>query len=105
MANDQAATDLSSAKGLQPVPYDPAGRLDISSPKFRTGDPGTWGYAAAPRLIFGLGVRNGRLYYAVARDLQIWSGAIAPQFGADPRLELSVAPGPGPTLGLLGAPA
>jgi hypothetical protein len=85
------------AAGLQPVPYDPAVRLDISSPKYRTGDPGTWGYAAAPRLIFGLGVHNGRLYYAVARDLQIWSVAIAPEFGADPRLELSVAPGPGPS--------
>jgi hypothetical protein len=85
------------AAGLPPVPYDPAGRLDISNPKFRSGDPATWGYAAAPRLIFGLGVRNGRLYYAVARDLQIWSVAIAPQFGADPRLEVSVAPGPGPS--------
>jgi hypothetical protein len=85
------------AAGLPPVPYDPAGRLDISSPKFRPGDPGTWGYAASPRLIFGLGVRDGRLYYAVARDLQIWSVAIAPDFGADPRLELSVAPGPGPS--------
>ena len=85
------------AAGLQPVPYDPAGRLDTSSPKYRTGDPGTWGYAAAPRLIFGLGVRNGRLYYAVARDLQVWSVAIAPEFGTDPRLELSVAPGPGPS--------
>ncbi len=85
------------AAGLQPVPYDPAGRLDILSPKFRTNDPGTWGYAASPRLVFGLGVRNGRLYYAVARDLQIWSVAIAPEFGADPRLELSVAPGPGPS--------
>lgn len=85
------------AAGLQPVPYDPAGRLDISNPKFRTGDPGTWGYAASQRLIFGLGVRNGRLYYAVAKDLQIWSVAIAPEFGVDPRLELSVAPGPGPS--------
>ncbi|MFZ2155348.1 MAG: hypothetical protein WAV72_04375 [Bradyrhizobium sp.] len=85
------------AAGLPPVPYDPAGRLDISSPKFRTGDPGTWGYTASPRLIFGLGVRNGRLYYAVAAGLQIWSVAIAPDFGGDPRLELSVAPGPGPS--------
>lgn len=85
------------AAGLQPVPYDPAGRLDISSPKFRSGNPGTWGYAAPERLIFGLGVRNGRLYYAVAKDLQIWSVAIAPEFGANPRLELSVPPGPGPS--------
>lgn len=86
-----------SAAGLPPVPYDPAGRLDISSPKFRTGDPATWGYANPQRLIFGLAVRNGRLYYAVAKDLQIWSVAIAPSLGADPRLELSVAPGPGPS--------
>lgn len=85
------------AAGLQPVPYDPAGRLDLSSPKFRTGDPATWGYAKPQRLVFGLGVRNGRLYYAVAEDLQIWSVAIAPSFGADPRFEVSVAPGPGPS--------
>lgn len=83
------------AAGLPPVAYDPAGRLDISNAKFRPGDPATWGYAASPRSIFGLGVRNGRLYYAVASDLQIWSVSIAPQFGADPRLEVSVAPGPG----------
>lgn len=85
------------AAGLQPVPYDPAGRLDIASPKFRTGDAATWGYANPQRLIFGLGVRNGRLYYAVAKDLQIWSVAIGPTFGADPRLEVSVAAGPGPS--------
>jgi hypothetical protein len=85
------------AAGLPPVPYDPANRLDISSPKFRTGNPATWGYANSQRLVFGLGVRNGRLYYAVAKDLQIWSVAIAPTFGGDPRLEVSVAPGPGPS--------
>lgn len=84
-----------STAGLPPVPYDPAGRLDLSSSKFRSGDPATWGYANPQRLIFGLAVRNGRLYYAVAKDLQIWSVAIAPNFGADPRLELSVAPGSG----------
>ena len=86
-----------AAAGLQPVAHNPAGRLDISNPKFRTGDPATWSYAAPERLIFGLGVRNGRLYYAVAKDLQIWSVAIAPQFGADPRLEVSIPPGPGPS--------
>ncbi|MCG2632824.1 hypothetical protein L6654_40255 [Bradyrhizobium sp. WYCCWR 13023] len=86
-----------SAAGLPPVPYDPSGHLDISSPKFRTGDPATWGYANPQRLIFGLAVRNGRLYYAVARDLQVWSVSIAPKFGAEPRLELSVAPGAGPS--------
>jgi hypothetical protein len=85
------------ATGLPPVPYDPAGRLDITSPKFQTGNPATWGFANPQRLIFGLGVRNGRLYYAVAKDLQIWSVAISPTFGADPRLEVSVAPGPGPS--------
>ncbi|MDE2379559.1 hypothetical protein [Bradyrhizobium sp.] len=86
-----------SAAGLSPVPYDPAGHLDITSPKFRTGDPATWGYANAQRRVFGLGVRNGRLYYAVASDLQVWSVAIAPSLGADPRLEVNVAPGPGPS--------
>lgn len=85
------------AAGLQPIPYDPAGSLDIASPKFRPGNVATWGYANPQRLIFGLGVRNGRLYYSVAKDLQIWSVATGPTFGADPQLEVSVAPGPGPS--------
>ncbi len=82
-----------TAAGLQPVAYDAAGRLDISQPTFKTGDPATWGYAAAERRIFGLAVRAGRLYYATA-DEQVWSVSIAPNgsFGTDARVESQVQP-------------
>ena len=44
-------------------------------------------------------VHAGRLYYAVAEGLQIWSVAIAPDgaFGTDARLEIRVPPGQGAT--------
>ncbi len=82
-----------TAAGLQPVPYDTAGRVDITKPTFKTDDPATWGYAADERRIFGLAVHAGRLYYAVA-DEQIWSVAIGPNgaFGSDARIELQVQP-------------
>jgi hypothetical protein len=86
------------AAGLPPVPFDPANRLNITNPAFNTENPATWAYAPPERLVFGLGVRGGRLYYAVADGLQIWSVAIAPDsFGADPRLEFAVPPAEGPT--------
>jgi hypothetical protein len=82
-----------TAAGLPPVPYDAAGRLDITKPAFKTEDPATWGYAASDRRIFGLAAHAGRLYYATA-DEQVWSVAIAPNgaFGADARVELQVQP-------------
>jgi hypothetical protein len=85
--------DGRTAAGLQPVPYDAAGRLDISQPAFKADDPSTWGYASAERRIFGLAVHAGRLYYATA-DAQVWSVAIAANgsFGTDARVELQVQP-------------
>jgi len=85
--------DGRTAAGLPPVPYDAAGRLDITKPTFKTDDPATWGYAARDRRIFGLSAHAGRLYYATA-DEQVWSVAIAPTgaFGADARVELQVQP-------------
>jgi hypothetical protein len=85
--------DGRSAAGLQPVSFDPAGRLDISKPAFKTDDPATWGYAPAERRIFGLAVHGGRLYYATA-DEQVWSVSVAPSgsFGTDARIELQVQP-------------
>jgi hypothetical protein len=82
------------AAGLPAVPYDPATRLDIGNPQFQPDNPATWGYAPLERLIYGLAVRAGRLYYAVADGLQIWSVAISPDgtFGADPRIEIQVSP-------------
>lgn len=88
-----------AAAGLPPVPDDPSKRLDITKPQFDSGNPATWFYAPPERLIFGLGVWQGRLYYAVASGLQIWSVSITPDgsFGSDARLEITVPPGTTPT--------
>ncbi|HLH12187.1 MAG TPA: hypothetical protein VKV77_09965 [Methylovirgula sp.] len=87
------------ALGLAPVAFDAAPPLDIESQNFDSTDPATWHYAAPERRIFGLGVFRGRLYYAVAAGLQIWSVAILPDgsFGTDARIEIVVPAGPGPT--------
>jgi len=84
-----------TAAGLAPVPFDPAKRLNIRSPQFQTANPGTWAYAPRSRRIFGLAVRDGRLYYAVAKSSQIWSVTISPDgtFGTDARIETTVPPG------------
>ena len=53
------------------------------------------GIIAAPeRRIFGLAVHQGRLYYAVADSLQIWSVGLSPDgsFGDDAVIELAVPP-------------
>jgi hypothetical protein len=84
-----------TAAGLPPVPFNPSNRLDITNPQFQTANPATWAYAAPQRRIFGLAAHAGRLYYAVAEGLQIWSVAIAPDgsFGTDPRIEVTVPSG------------
>jgi hypothetical protein len=80
------------AAGLPPVAYDPARRIDITSPAFKSDDPSTWGYAADERRVFGLGVREGRLYYAVAGE-QVWSVSISGgAFGNDARVDVQVPP-------------
>jgi hypothetical protein len=91
--------DGRAAAGLPPVLFDPARRLDITSPNFHSQWPATWVYAPMERRIFGLAVHGGRLYYAVADGLRIWSVAIAPDgaFGADARIELQVPPGDVPS--------
>ena len=86
------------AAGAQPVPYNPATRLDITSPTFSSENPATWRYAPSSRLVFGLAVQDSRLYYAVAEGLQVWSVSIAGgSFGKDPRIELTVPPSLAPT--------
>ncbi len=87
-----------AAVGAPPVPYNPATRLDITSPAFSSENTATWRYAPVSRLVFGLAVHDGRLYYAVAEGLQVWSVSIAGgSFGNDPRLEVTVPPGLAPT--------
>jgi hypothetical protein len=87
------------ALGLKPVAFDPARKLDVESPQFDSADPATWNYAPPERLVDGLAVAAGRLYYAVAADQQIWSVGLGPDgdFQADPRVEIVVPPAAGPT--------
>jgi hypothetical protein len=87
------------AAGLPPVPFNPANRLDVTNPAFNSENPATWQFTAPERLIFGLGVRGGRLFYAVASGLQIWSVSILPDgaFGGDARIEVQVPPALAPT--------
>jgi hypothetical protein len=86
------------AAGLPPVAYDPARRLDITNASFKTDDPSSWGFAADERRVFGLGVRAGRLFYAVAGE-QVWSVSIMPDgsFGNDARVDVQVPPWDGET--------
>lgn len=86
------------AAGLDRVPFDAAKRGSIVQPGFESSQPQTWGYAPAARRIFAVSVHAGRLYYAVADGLQIWSVASAADgsFGADARIELTVPPGSSP---------
>jgi hypothetical protein len=83
------------AAGMPPVAYNPAKRLDITNPAFDSANPATWSYAPPERRVFGLAVRDGRLYYAVAAGLQIWSVSIAPDgsFGGDAKIEITIPPG------------
>lgn len=88
-----------TAQGLPPVAFDPRRRIDITNPQFDSTQPATWNYAAGERRVFGLGVHERRLYYAVADGLQIWSVGLKPDgtFDTDAVIELAVPPAAGPT--------
>lgn len=88
-----------AAQGLAPVSFDPNKRLSIATSKFDSEQPATWSYAPPERLVYGLGVFRGRLYYAVASGLQIWSIGIAADgsFANDAMREISIPPAAGPT--------
>ena len=81
--------------GLPPIGFDPRKRLNIESPTFDSGNPATWAYAPPARRVYGMAVSRGRLYYAVAAGLRIWSVSILPDgsFGPDARGEVSVPRG------------
>ncbi len=77
--------------GLTPIAMAPSSPVNIEDPSFDTTNPTTWGIAPPARRIYGLGVYNRRLYYAVAQGPQIWSAAIAPGGSVDAaRLEVEV---------------
>lgn len=93
------------AAGLAPVPFDPASGIDLASSDFDTLNPGTWNLAVPERRVWGLGLQNGRLFYAVAAGgpeggAQVWSVGINEangDFAGDPRVEIDV-PVDGPAL-------
>lgn len=86
------------AIGLPPIPGNLSKRLDITNAEFNSENPETWNYAPPARRVFGLGVHGGRLYYAVAAGLRIWSISIDRDgsFGTDARVEYAVADRPVP---------
>lgn len=88
-----------AAVGLAPVPAKAGLGVDLVSPQFDSARPETWGYAAPGRLVFGLAVRDHRLYYAVAEGLRVWSVGLQADgsFGADPRIEVAAPPAAGPS--------
>jgi hypothetical protein len=90
------------AKGLAPV-ADDGKVMDITNPSFDSQNPATWGYTQKERMVWGMAVHDGRLYYAV--DGQVWSAGIAEDgsFAGDPRWELDATalPGQGPIADML----
>jgi len=88
-----------AAQGLPQVPWTSQQPIDVTSPQFDSGQPTTWNYAVPERRVFGLAVHQGRLYYAVADGLQIWSVGLKPDgtFGNDAVIEIAVPPLTGPT--------
>lgn len=92
-----------AAAGLAPVAFDPAGRPNIASARFKADDPRTWGFAPPARRVFAVAVHDGRLFYSVnngadAEAPQIWSVGLTREggFGDDARIELTLPAAPGP---------
>ncbi len=72
---------------------DDGSRLDITNPAFDTADPATWGYTQQDRRVWGLAVKDGRLYYSVAAsNQQVWSVGLTPDggFAGDAELEFDI---------------
>jgi hypothetical protein len=88
-----------AAQRLPPVPWTSQQPVNVTSPQFDSAQPATWNYAAPERRVFGVAVHQGRLYYAVADSLQIWSVGLKPDgsFGNDAVIEIAVPPSTGPT--------
>ncbi len=97
-AYDHGVTGL-AAQGLPTVAWSQREPIDVASAKFDSADPSTWNLAAPERRVFGLVVRDGRLYYAVADSLRVWSVGLKDDgaFGDDAVIELAAPPAAGPT--------
>ena len=80
------------AEGLTEVAFDPASRVEITSPAFNAEDPKTWGFAPRERKVWGLAVHNRRLFYSVDDGPTIWSIGLRQngEFAKDARAEIDV---------------
>lgn len=85
--------------GEPTISFDPSKAADIKNRDFDAEDADTWGFADERRLVWGLAVSNGRLYYAVADGPAVWSVGLDTETGdflKDSRWELTIgAPLPG----------
>jgi hypothetical protein len=91
------------AANLAPMPFNPGNRPNIANSRFNSENPDTWGFAPPERRVWGLAVREGRLFYSARNGAatdgpQIWSVGIQQDggFAADARWELDVPAQPGP---------
>lgn len=77
--------------GQPPLPDD-GSVADIINPAFDSEKPETWGFTQRERMVWGLAIQGGRLYYAVQSGPEIWSVGIEADgsFGKDARLEIKV---------------
>ena len=80
------------ANRLPPVAFDPTGRMELNDPSFVSDDPTTWGLAPPERHVWGVAVRNKRLFYSVASGPEVWSIGIGSDgsFQNRARLEIQV---------------
>ena len=97
-AYDHGVTGL-AAQGLPTVAWSQREPVDVVNPTFDSADPSTWNLAAPERRVYGLAVRDRRLYYAVADGLRVWSVGLKDDgaFGDDAVIELAAPPAAGPT--------
>ena len=79
------------SRGLPPVPDD-GKRMMIQDPAFNSENTATWGFTQRTRMVYGMAVFAGRLYYAVADKPEIWSIGIRLEgnFANDARWEFDV---------------
>lgn len=76
---------------MPPIPDD--GKIaDINTPAFSSEQPETWGFTPRDRMVWGMTLQGGRLYYAVQGQAEIWSVGISLDggFSNDARLEFKV---------------
>jgi hypothetical protein len=81
------------AAHIQILPFDPSTLANIESPRFDAQNSRSWGFAPPMRRVFALAMHNGRLYYSVAANAQIWSVGIASNgaFMNDARFETAIS--------------